>query len=137
MNAFVKNFDKSNQYINLLVYDKKLLKRQNEIWDKIKSLFKKKLDNEPMYNDKYIKMPRENERFTCLSVILIDFVTNVDKKYYPQVFLRERKYAGRKKRIMSTIKEELKLDESDSESDNEFDMYQKICDGLNQVIIVL
>ena len=137
MNAFVKNFDKSNQYINLLVYDKKLLKRQNEIWDKIKSLFKKKLDNEPMYNDKYIKMPRENERFTCLSVILIDFVTNVDKKYYPQVFLRERKYAGRKKRIMSTIKEELKLDESDSESDNEFDMYQKICDGLNQVITVL
>ena len=137
MNAFVKNFDKSNQYINLLVYDKKLLKRQNEIWDKIKSLFKKKLDNEPMYNDKYIKMPRENERFTCLPVILIDFVTNVDKKYYPQVFLRERKYAGRKKRIMSTIKEELKLDESDSESDNEFDMYQKICDGLNQVIIVL
>ena len=137
MNAFVKNFDKSNQYINLLVYDKKLLKRQNEIWDKIKSLFKKKLDNEPMYNDKYIKMPRENERFTCLSVILIDFVTNVDKKYYPQVFLRERKYAGRKKRIMSTIKEELKLDESDSESDNEFDMYQKMCDGLNQVIIVL
>ena len=55
MNAFVKNFDKSNQHINLLVYDKKLLKRQNEIWDKIKSLFKKKLDNEPMYNDKYIK----------------------------------------------------------------------------------
>ena len=137
MNAFAKNFDKSNQYINLLVYDKKLLKRQNEIWDKIKSLFKKKLDNEPMYNDKYIKMPRENERFTCLSVILIDFVTNVDKKYYPQVFLRERKYAGRKKRIMSTIKEELKLDKSDSESDNEFDMYQKICDGLNQVITVL
>ena len=134
MNAFVKNFDKSNQYINLLVYDKKLLKRQNEIWDKIKSLFKKKLDNEPMYNDKYIKMPRENERFTCLPVILIDFVTNVDKKYYPQVFLRERKYAGRKKRIRSTIKEELKLDESDSESDNEFDMYQKICDGLKQVI---
>ena len=84
-----------------------------------------------MYNDKYIKMLRENERFTCLSAILIDFVTNVDKKYYPQVFLRERKYAGRKKRIMSTIKEELKLDESDSESDNEFDMYQKICDGLN------
>ena len=79
-------------------------------------------------------MPRENERFTCLSVILIDFVTNVDKKYYPQVFLRERKYAGRKKRIRSTIKEELKLDESDSESDNEFDMYQKICDGLNQVM---
>ena len=55
MNAFVKNFDKSNQHINLLVYDKKLLKRQNEIWDKIESLFKKKLDNEPMYNDKYIK----------------------------------------------------------------------------------
>ena len=33
--------------------------------------------------------------------------------------------------MMITIKEELKLDESDSESDNEFDKYQNICDGLH------
>ena len=69
MNAFVKNFDKSNQYINLLVYDKKLLKRQNEIWDKIKSLFKKKLDNEPMYNDKYIKKKVEIGAFIIIKCL--------------------------------------------------------------------
>ena len=47
-----------------------------------------------MYNDKYKKaqtslpnvsfygnrVPRENERFACLSVILLDSVVNIDKK---------------------------------------------------------
>ena len=49
-----------------------------------------------MYNDKYIKtkislttyfhnnkMPRENLRYTCLSVILLDSIINVDTEYYP------------------------------------------------------
>ena len=43
---------------------------------------------------------------------------------------KRKKICRKKEKIRSTIKEELKLDESDSESDNEFDMYQKICDGL-------
>ena len=116
MNAYVKYFDKNKQYINHLVHDKEL-KTYNEIWDKIRSLFKKEFDSEPKYKNKYIKtkislntnfynnkIPRVNERYTYLSVILLDSITNVDKKYYPQVFLRECKYAENKKKIMSTIK---------------------------------
>ena len=45
------------------------------------------------------------------------------------MFFREWKYAEKKKKISSTIKDELKLDESDGESDNEFDKYQNIFDG--------
>ena len=59
-----------------------------------------------MCNDKYIKaeinlddlnfygnkMPRKSERYNCLSVILSDSVFNIDKKYYPQTFLKEFKY---------------------------------------------
>ena len=41
--------------MHFLVHDKELLKKYNEIWDKIKSLFKKKIDIKPMYFDKYIK----------------------------------------------------------------------------------
>ena len=63
-------------------------------------------------------MPRENIHCTCLSVILLDSIfVNTNKEYYPQVFLEECKYAVKKKKVMNTIKEELKLDESDDESD--------------------
>ena len=30
-------------------------KKYNEVWDKIKNLFKREFDTEPLYNDKYIK----------------------------------------------------------------------------------
>ena len=43
MNAYAKHFDKNNKYVNLLVNDKKMLKKHSEIWNKIKSLIKKKL----------------------------------------------------------------------------------------------
>ena len=36
----------------------------------------------------------------------------------------------KKKKMVSTSKEQLKLDESDSESDDEFDKSQNICYGL-------
>ena len=43
-------------------------------------------------------MPRENEHYTCLSVISLDSKVNIDIKHYPQVFLRECKYAEKRKR---------------------------------------
>ena len=43
-------------------------------------------------------MPRENEHYTYLSVISLDSMVNADIKYYPQVFLRECKYAEKTKR---------------------------------------
>ena len=56
MNVYLKKFDKSNNFMNLLVNDKKFLEKYNEIWDKTKNVFEKKFDNEPVYNDKYIKV---------------------------------------------------------------------------------
>ena len=53
MNTCVKYFDKNNQYLNLVIHNQELLKKYNEIWDDIKSLFKKDFDSEPLYNDKY------------------------------------------------------------------------------------
>ena len=42
MISCVKYF-KNNKYINLLVYDRELLKKYNAIWDKISSLLKNNL----------------------------------------------------------------------------------------------
>ena len=55
MNTYAKYFDKNSKYMNHLVKDEKILKKYLKIWNKIKSLIKKELNSEPVYNDKYIK----------------------------------------------------------------------------------
>ena len=43
MKAYAKYFDKNIKSMNILVYDKKILKKYNEIQDKTKTFFGKKL----------------------------------------------------------------------------------------------
>ena len=121
-----------------LVYDQEVLNKYNKIWDKIKDSFGKRLDSEPVYNDKYIKtkislysinfydnkMLMEKKRYICLFVILLDSIfANLHKEYYSQIFLKECKYTVKNKEIMNNINEELELDESDDEYD---DLYERI-----------
>ena len=91
-----------------------------------------------MYNDKYIetkikfyinrvyinfqhnKIPKDNEYFACLSVILLDSIfVNSDKKYYPQMFLEGCKYSIKKNKnkTVNAINEDLELSEPDDETD--------------------
>ena len=47
-------------------------------------------------------MPENIEFFFSLSVTLLDsIVVNTDKKCYPQIFLKECKYALEKKKMMN------------------------------------
>ena len=97
------------------------------------SLLKTKIDSIPIYNKKYIKtkikihkdkvytnfennkIPKDNEYFTCFFVILVDSIlVNSDKKYYPQIFLKECKCAMKVKKIANTYKD-LELSESDDD----------------------
>ena len=99
-------------------------------------------DSEPVYgdNDKYIKtkiklygdkvntnfqgkkLSKENASHKCLSLIMLDSVIRVNKKYYPQTLLEECKYVIRKNKMESLINDDLSSsDESDNESDNEND----------------
>ena len=43
----------------------------------------------------------------------------MDNEYYPQILLEECKSAVKKKKITNTINEEINLDKSDVESDND------------------
>ena len=100
MNGYVKYFEKNNKYINILVNDKEILEKYNEIWDRIKNLFGKEFYSEPVYDDKYIKAkinlyytnfydnktPTEGEHYACCSVTLLDSIVNVDKKFRLRTF---------------------------------------------------
>ena len=43
MNAYTKYYDENNKYINILVNDEEILEKYTQIWNKVKSLFKKEL----------------------------------------------------------------------------------------------
>ena len=123
------------------VRDNKLLKKYNKIWGKVSDLMNIEFDSETVYgdNDKYIKRKikiyedrmntnfqgkrvlKENTSYKCLSLIVLDSVIRVNKKYYPQTLLEERKYVIRKNKMENLINDDLNLsssDESDNESDN-------------------
>ena len=91
------------------VSDNKILKKYKNIWEKVVNLLTIKFDSEPIYGDvdKYIKtkiktygdrvntnfygqkVPKENAIYKCISLIMLDSVIRVNKKYYPQTLLEE------------------------------------------------
>ena len=133
------------------VSDYKLLKKYNKIWEKISNLMNIGFDSEPVYGDgdKYIKakikmyegrvntnfqgkkVRKENASYKCISLIVLDSVIRVNKKYYPQPLLEECKYVIRKNKMENLDdfhNDDLNLsssdeshNESDSESDSETD----------------
>ena len=110
--GYVKYFD-DNKTMPFLADDEKLLKEYTKVWKKIRNLIGKKFDAESVYGDKYIKtkvkscnndirtnfhgernsrkVSIESYSCKCLSLIALDSVIKMGKKYYPQTFLEECK----------------------------------------------
>ena len=143
MIGYVKHFD-SNKTMSFKFSDNKLLKTYNKIWETVGNLLNIEFDNEAVYGDvdKYIKTKikiylnrvntnfqgkkvlKENASYNCLSLIMLDSVIRVNKKYYPQTLLEECKYVIKKNKMENLINNYLSLrssDESDNENDNESD----------------
>ena len=53
------------------------------------------------------KMPKEKAPCKCLSIIMVDSVIKVNKKYYLQTFLEECKYMREEIKTESYIDEDL------------------------------
>ena len=86
-----------------------------------KNNLRKYFDNEPVYNEKYLKakvksynekrnknffgnkMSKEGSQLICLSVILIDSAFRTGENYHPKVFL-ECKYVVKKRSTLLMIK---------------------------------
>ena len=141
MIGYAKCFD-SNRPMSFKIADKKLLKKCIKIWERVSSFVNIEFDSEPVYgdNDKYIKtkiksygdkvntnfqgnkMPKENASYNCLSLIMLDSVISVNKKYYPETLLEECKYKIKQNKVDNLINDDLEsAGEFDSEPDSEFE----------------
>ena len=106
--GYLKEFNDS-MTMSLRVVDSKLFEKYCKIWKTIKGLLGIEFDSEPVYGDtdfylkRKVKMydnkvnttfqgketPKGDSSDKCLSLIMLDSVVKVGKKYYPQVFLEE------------------------------------------------
>ena len=102
MTCYFKKFNE-NVTMSFRVNNKQLLKNYNKIWEKSEKLMKIDFESKPVYgdDDKYIKtkikiyagsmvtnfhnkkIPKEKAPCKCLSIIMLDSVIKVNKKYYP------------------------------------------------------
>ena len=106
MIGYVKYFD-DNKIMPRKVTDKQLLKKYSKVWEKVEELLNVKFESIPVYgeDDKYIKtkiksyidkvntnfqgkkVPKENSLYKCLSIIILESISKLNKKYYPQRLL--------------------------------------------------
>ena len=139
MIGFVKCFD-NNKTMSFKITDNNLLEKYTEIWRRVNNLMNIEFDSEPVYGDvdKYLKTKikmyegrvntnfqgkkvlNENVSYDCLSLITLDSVVRVNKKYYSQTLLKECRYKIRKNKREHFISADLEID-IDSESYNEFE----------------
>ena len=128
MTGYVKCFD-GNKTMSFKVTDNNLLKKYIKIWEIISSLMNIEFVSEPVSGDnyKYIKtktksyqdkvntnfqgnkMPKENTSYNCLSLIIMDSVIRVNKKYYPQTLLEECKYKIKKNKRNNLINDDFRV----------------------------
>ena len=109
MTGYARKFDKNvTMSFRVTNNNKLLLKNCNKIWEKIEKLMRIDFESKPVYgdDDKYVKtkikiyagsmitnflnkkMPKEKVSCKCLSIIMLDSVIKVNKKYYPQTFFK-------------------------------------------------
>ena len=107
MSVNVKIYDASaTMWMYFLIEDEELLRN---IWNKVSNSIEKEFYSEPVYNKEFLKtkakyhgnkttnflnkkIPKVGSNYTCLAVMLIDLILKHEENFYPQVFLKKRKY---------------------------------------------
>ena len=142
MAGYLNIFKGGARKMSFFIDNNEFLERYTAIWEKISDLVNKKFDSDPIYNNKYIntkirsynndiktnfrnidnennKLPEKIKPYKCVSLISLDSIIKINKKYYPQTLLQECVYKLINKKVENIITN-INLDSS-SESDNELD----------------
>ena len=113
MTGYLNIFENGNRKMCFLADNtNEFLEKYMTLWEKISNLINKNFDSDPVYKDKYInkktrsykndiitnfrninnknnKPPEENKPYKCVSLISLDSIIKIDKKYYLQTLLQE------------------------------------------------
>ena len=142
MTGYLNIFEDGTREMSFLTDNNESLERYTKIWEKVSDLIDKKFDSDPVYNNKHIntkirsynndiitnfhdndnknnKLPEKNRAYKCMSLISLDSIIKIIKKYYPQTLLQECVYKFINRKVKNIITN-INLDSS-SESDNESD----------------
>ena len=142
MTGYLNIFEDGTRQMSFLTDNNEFLESYKKIWEKISDLINKKFDSDPVYNNKYINtkirsynndiktnfhdidnknnnLPEKNKPYKCMSLISLDSIIKINKKYYLQTLLQECVYKLIKRKVENIIIN-INLDSS-SESDNESD----------------
>ena len=142
MTGYLNILEDGTRKMSFFTDNNEFLERYTKIWEKISDLIDKKFDSDPVYNNKYIntkirsynndiitnfhdndnknnKLPEKNKAYRCMSLISLDSIIRINKKYYPQTLLQECVYKLINRKVENIITN-INLD-SNSESDNESD----------------
>ena len=126
MTGYLNVFENGNRKMSFFTTNNEFLERYKAIWEKISDLVNKKFDNDPIYNNKYIntkirsynndiitnfrnidnknnKLPEKNKPYKCVSLISLDSIIKINKKYYPQTLLQECVYKLINKKVENII----------------------------------
>ena len=74
------------------------------------------------------KVAKENTSCKCLSLIMLDFATRVNKKYYPQMILEECKYEIKTTKMENLINNDLDSSPPDESDNGHARMYLRLTD---------
>ena len=142
MTGYLNIFKDGTRKMSFFTNNNEFLERYTAIWEKISNLVNKKFDSHPIYNNKYInakirsynndiitnfrnidnknnKLPEKIKLCKCVSLISLDSIIKINKKYYPQTLLQECVYKLINKKVENII---INIDlDSSSESENELD----------------
>ena len=112
MTGYFNIFKDGNKKMSFLTDNNEFLEKYTKIWEKISNLINIKFDSGPVYNNKYTntkirsyndiktnfrdidnknnknnKLPEKNKQYRCMSLISLDSIIKINKKYYPQTLL--------------------------------------------------
>ena len=140
LTGYLNIFENGNRKMSFFTNNNEFLERYAAIWEKISDLVNKKFDSDPIYSNKYIntkirsynndiktnfhnvdhknnKLPEKNKPYKCVSLISVDSIIKINKKYYPQTLLQECVHKIINQKVENIITN-INLGSS-SESDNE------------------
>ena len=138
MSGYIKYFEDGGKNISFVTDGKEVYEKYNEIWNILKKLLKLKFTVNPVRYDKHILtklkifkkinvttftndvVPEEKNHYICIPAIDIDSVLKIDKRKYPQAYLKQCKYKLKKRRPVNFVDFEIIDYNSDSEKENNF-----------------